>query len=439
MKLHLNLFYLSRPIGILMHILRLYMKTYSGLTTPAWMLALVLLINRSGSMVIPFLSIYLSAELNFSLQQTGMILSMFGLGSLVGSLLGGWLSDKFGPFWVQFLSLLLGGIGFILLERVRSFEGLAICFFVVTVFTDALRPANATAVSQFAKKENITRAFSLNRMAVNLGFSVGPIAGGLLATLGYKWIFYADGLTCILAAMVFFFYFFRKEPRNIDTNLKQEELAANRPKSKSPFLDKQYLVFAVLTAGFGIVFFQLFNTLPLYYRNFYLLSEGTIGWLLGLNGFIVFLVEMPLVYSLGTKYTLRSLVFAGVLLTGASFIFLNLGMGLWILVVDMVLLSVAEILVMPYLTTYTTNRSDSTNRGKYMGMYSMAYSLAFIGAPALGTFLLSYSGFQWLWWAMGALSVLVATGFLYNMKDVHAAPEAAKLLQEVEETTNRSI
>jgi predicted MFS family arabinose efflux permease len=413
-----------------MRILQLYFKTFGGLTTPAWMLALVLLINRSGSMVIPFLSIYLKTELDFTLQQTGIILSLFGVGSLVGSMLGGWLSDRFGTFWVQFLALFLGGIGFILLEMVQSFEGLAFGFFLVTVFTDALRPANAAAVAQYAKKENITRAFSLNRMAVNLGFTIGPLAGGALATISYKWIFYADGITCIAASIVFFMYFYKRKPRNAPEETKVT--TAPKVKSRSPFRDPPYLAFAALTAGFGIVFFQLFNTLPLYYRDFYQLSESTIGWLLGLNGFIVFLVEMPLVYSLGTRYSLRRLVIIGVLLTGFSYVFLNFGMGLWILVVAMILLSIAEILVMPYLTTYTTNRSDASNRGKYLGMYSMSYSVAFIVAPALGTFLLHYSDFTLLWWSMGALSVIVAVGFLYNMKDVHVAPEASKLLHQAE-------
>ncbi len=413
-----------------MRILRLYLKTYRGLSAPAWMLALVLLINRSGSMVIPFLSIYLKTELNFTLQETGIILSLFGVGSLVGSMLGGWLSDKYGTFWVQFLALALGGIGFILLQMVQSFEGLAFGFFMVTVFTDALRPANAAAVAQYAKKENITRAFSLNRMAVNLGFSIGPLAGGVLASISYKWIFYADGLTCIAASIVFFLYFYKRKPRNAP-----EEKAATqalKAQSSSPFRDPPYLAFAALTAGFGIVFFQLFNTLPLYYRDVYQLSESTIGWLLALNGFIVFLVEMPLVFGLGTRYSLRSLVCIGVLLTGASYIFFNVGMGLWILVIAMMILSISEILVMPYLTTYTTNRADAGNRGKYLGMYSMSYSVAFIVAPALGTLLIHYGSFDLLWWSMGALSVIVAVGFLYNMKDVHAAPEASALLHEAE-------
>lgn len=412
-----------------MHLIRLYLKAYGGITPPAWMLAFVLLVNRSGSMVLPFLSIYLKEEMSFSLQQVGIILTLFGLGSLCGSMLGGYLTDKLGTFKVQFGSLVLGGIGFILLQRVESFEGLALGFFGVTVLTDALRPANATAVAEYAKKENITRAYSLNRMAVNLGFSFGPVAGGLLAAIDYKWLFYVDGITCIVAGLIFAAYFYNKQPRN---QHQSEETPPQAEKPKSPFKDVSYLAFACLTAGFGIVFFQLFNTLPLYYRDGYQLSEQNIGWLLGLNGFIVFLVEMPLVYALGTKYSLRSLVAVGVILSGASFILFNMATGMVVLFVSMFILSISEILVMPYLTTYTANRSTKATRGKYMGLYGMAYSVSFIFAPALGTFLINYSGFSLLWYVMGGISIAVAIGFMVNMREVHASPDISTILESAE-------
>jgi len=412
-----------------MNVVKLYLKAYSGITQPAWMLALVLLINRSGSMVLPFLSVYLKDEMEFTLQQVGIILSLFGVGSLVGSIIGGYLTDKIGTFKVQFGSLILGGIGFLFLERVDTFEGLAFGFFAVTVLTDAFRPANATAVAEFAKKENITRAYSLNRMAINLGFSIGPVAGGMLAAINYKWLFYVDGFTCIAAGLVFAAYFYKKKPRNV---VKDQDAAPVTPKVavQSPFRDVSYIAFACLTAGFGIVFFQLFNTLPLYYREGYGLSESAIGWLIGLNGFIVFLVEMPLVYALGEKYSLRNIVAVGTILSGGAYLLFNVAEGIVILLLSMLILSIAEILVMPYLTSYTANRAPVSVRGKYMGVYGMAYSMAFIIAPALGTFLIGYSGFTLLWYVIGAIAVLVAAGFMWNMKEVHVKPEIAILVED---------
>ncbi len=391
------------------------------------MLSLVLLINRSGSMVLPFLSLYLKDELGLDLHQVGIILAMFGAGSLVGSLLGGYLTDKIGSFHVQFYSLLFGGMGFFVLFELRTFETLALGFFGVTVVTDMLRPANATAISQYAIKENITRAYSLNRMAVNLGYAIGPAAGGFLALQGYKWLFYVDGATCIAASFLFLAYFLRKQPRR----KKLEEAPSSPEERRSPFRDPSFLAFGLLTTGFAVVFFQIFNTLPLYYRDVYHLAENHIGWLLALNGFIVFGIEMPLVYALGTRFSTRRVVAFGTLLTGLSYAMLNLSSGMAILAVSMAILSIAEILVMPYLTTYTVTRSGAANRGKYLGFYAMTYSLAFIIAPLFGTYAIGNHGFKALWYVMGGLGMVTAVGYLINMRQVKAAPAIVESLDKI--------
>lgn len=411
-----------------MRLYHLYINAYRGISAPVWMLSLVLLINRSGSMVLPFLSLYLREVRNFNLQQVGIILAMYGAGSLCGSLLGGFLTDKIGTFKVQLFSLVVGGAGFFVLFELQSFESLCAGFFIITVITDMLRPANASAIAQYAIPQNITRAYSLNRMAVNLGYAIGPAAGGFLALKGYKWLFYVDGVTCISAGLLFAWYFLKKAPRNAPEQVN----IAHVNDSQSPYKDLSFLFFGMLTAGFAVIFFQLFTTLPLYYREVYILSENKIGWLLALNGLIVFGIEMPLVYALGSRYSLRRIVSVGVLMTGLAYAVLNLSGAYAILVISMAILSTAEILVMPYLTTYTVSKAGTKNRGKYLGFYAMTYSLAFIIAPLLGTYITYNFGFTALWYAMGLLGIAVTAGFLINMREIKVEPEIAKAIDAQE-------
>ncbi len=363
-------------------------------------------------MVLPFLSIYLREARGLTLEEVGIILSLFGAGSLVGSFLGGWLTDRVGSFAVQTGALIGGGICFLILKNIESFEGLAIGFFLTTVVTDSLRPANSTAVAQYAKKENLTRAYSLNRMATNLGFTIGPAIGGFLAAKNYDLLFYADGFSCIGAGLLFALYFLNL-PKNQAT--KAEEISEPRVKPLPPWKDLSFMIFILLVAGYGTVFFQLFIGLPLYYREVYLLPEDQIGWLLALNGFMVFAVEMPLVAVLGNKVSIKRVVGLGALFAGLGLIVLNITEGMIILVLSMILLSISEILAMPFMTTYTVQRADEKSRGRYLGMYSVGYSIAFIAAPAVGTFLIKYSGYTFLWYALGAFSILVALGLVMNL------------------------
>lgn len=411
-----------------MRFLKLYIHTYNGLSKPAWMLACVLLINRSGAMVLPFLSLYLKDELQFTAEHVSIVLMLFGVGSLIGSYLGGYLSDKIGTFWVQFYSLILTGIGFILISHLTSFPTLAIGFFCLTIISESFRPANTASVAKHAKPENLTRAYSLNRMAINLGFAVGPSLGGFLAHIGYEWLFYGNAVSSIASGLFFAYYFYSRRDK------KAPVLAETESESvlKSPFKDLTFIGVFGLTVLFGVVFFQLLFTLPVYYREHYQLSETAIGWLIGLNGLIVFLLEMPLVYIAGKRFDLNRIIAFGCVLLGISYLVLHMGYGVGFLIGAMVFMSISEILVMPFLTTYTANRGGERSRGKYLGMYAMSYSVSFIVAPALGYFIIEKSGYQSLWLLLAVLAGVITLGYLYVINGTKAETEMSKVLEKVE-------
>ena len=374
-------------------------------------MSVVMLINRSGSMVTPFLSIYVTDMLGYTLREAGLILSIYGMGSVCGSFLGGWLTDKIGHFRVQFVSLVLGGCLYFVLLRLEQFAYLAAGVFIISLVNDMLRPANSASIAHYAKPENMTRAFSLNRMAINLGFSVGPAIGGMLAAVSYHWLFVADGVTCI-AAGIFFFLYFRNQQGHRPVRRKPDD-AIPATAVRSPYRDGYFILFVALCSCFATIFFQLFSTLPLYYRQVYLLPESRIGTLMALNGLIVFLVEMLTVYLLGDKAKKSILIAAGLLTLGLSFILLNLVHHLSVLYISMLLLSFSEIMAMPFMATLTVERSNAGNRGAYMGLYTISYSAAHVVAPFLGTTIIAAYGFATLWWAMGVMAVVTAAGFMW--------------------------
>ena len=60
-------------------IIKNYFKVYEGLSRAAWMLALVMLVNRSGAMVVPFLGVYMVNKLGFSLEVASVLVLLAGL------------------------------------------------------------------------------------------------------------------------------------------------------------------------------------------------------------------------------------------------------------------------------------------------------------------------------------------------------------------------
>lgn len=351
-------------------------------------------------MVIPFMSLYLTAKLGYSLEDVGWVLTAFGLGSVVGSWLGGKLTDKLGYYPVMFWSLVLSGILFVLIQFVESFWGFCAGIFLVMLVADTFRPALFVAINRYCKPENRTRSVSLIRLAINLGFSVGPAIGGMIiANISYAGLFWIDGITCVLAALLFVGVLNNRDSR--------EEKKANdaKEKTQSPYRDKPYLLFVVIIMLVGFAFLQYFSTIPLYYRDGHGLTEEYVGWLMALNGLLIFVFEMPLVkYFEQPKFNVFTILFVSTLLFASSFFVLNL-MNWWgMLVLGMILMSFAEILNFPFMNSFAMSRGQGSNLGAYMALFTMAFSVSHIVGHNSGMQLIDHVGFDTTWYIMtGAL------------------------------------
>jgi predicted MFS family arabinose efflux permease len=389
---------------------QIYINSYRGLSPAAWLLALVMLINRTGSMVIPFLGMYMSSELNFSKTQIGLVLGCFGLGSVCGSWLGGWLTDRFGSFKVQVFSQIAVIPLFLILPAFRTFESLALMIFLLTLVADIFRPANSVSVARYAKPENITRAYSLNRMAVNLGFSIGPALGGFLASISYNWIFYGNAIGAAAAVIVFIYFFHNRTPNKLP--IKDEDIKP-KYKERNAYADSSFIIFNILCCLFSMGFLQLLSTLPLFYKDEYALDAGQIGLLLGFSGFVIVIFEMVLVHFVEHRFSVRQIMFFGTVVTAVSYYMLNLDFGIVWLYMAMFILSTGEMLALPFMATISIKRAGLHNQGAYMGFNSLAFAAANIFSPYFGTYLAEHFGYNVLWTVAGTTLLTAAIGFYW--------------------------
>lgn len=385
----------------------LYKKSFTGLSKPVWLLSLVMFINRSGTMVLPFLTIYLTTQLGFSLVQAGWAMTAFGVGSVAGSFLGGKLSDKFGYYEVQFWTLFLGGILFTLLQFMNTPLEVYLMVLVLSTVVEAFRPASMASVAAYSKAENRTRSISLLRLAINLGWSAGPAVGGWLAMkYGYFTLFYADGFTCIAAALAFRALLAPKKVAMMDDG--QKEPTREAEGSGSPWQDRRYLLFLLITILGAVAFMQFLSTLPVFYKQELALTEGQIGLLMAYNGLLVFVLEMPIVYLAERRFNQLDCIVWGTMLYGVSYLVLYVGglMPLFLAFIAMTAITFGEILNMPFSNAYALNMAPASQRGQYMGLYTMAFSLSHILAPAIGMQIAAHWGFGTLWWFLCAICAL---------------------------------
>jgi predicted MFS family arabinose efflux permease len=391
--------------------LQLYRNAYSGLSRSIWWLSLIMFINRSGTMVIPFLTVYLTSK-GYTLAQAGYVMAAFGSGSILGGYIGGRLTDRFGHLYVQVFSLLLNGLLFLVLGQMQGLWQIGICIFVLSSLGESFRPANSAAIAAYSNDSNRIRSYSLNRLAINLGWALGPAIGGLLASIDFSLLFWTDGLTCIIASLLMFLVF---SPARGEAATKKKVDPPPIP-DRSAYRDKAFLTGMFCIFLVGICFFQMASILPVYYRDHLHLDKKAIGLLLALNGLIIAVVEMVLVYRLENR--LHGLIYMvmGSFLIGFAFLLLDLAPLLSVALSSMIVITFGEMLLFPFMNSFWVRRSTERNRGQYAALYTMSFSAAIVLAPTYASQVATWAGFPVLWLVNFVVCGLAALGFLLLKK-----------------------
>jgi predicted MFS family arabinose efflux permease len=385
----------------------LYKNAYSGLSRSTWLLSLVMLVNRSGTMVLPFMTIYLTG-IGFSLFKAGIVVGMFGAGAIAGGYIGGKLTDKIGFYRIQLITLTGGGLLFILLGQMKSYPLICLFTFILSLVNESFRPANNTAIALYSRPENRTRSYSLNRLAINLGWALGGTLGGIIASFDYHLLFWIDGFTNIIAAAMLYYLL-----KPVDPALKETASVLHPSEKTSPLKDKKFKLFIGLAILYALCFYQLYSTIPVYYKDVYHMSEFYIGILMGLNGLIIVIIEMVLIFHLESKNRAMHFISYGLFLTSLSFlVYIFLPVPMITALFSVILVTVGEILAMPFMNNYWTGRASAHNRGQYAGYYTMAWSLAQVLGPTGGTWIAGHWGFNSLWWISSVICLI--TGILFR-------------------------
>jgi len=396
-------------LGITSFIQRTYIDAFRGIQREVWYIALIQLINRSGMMVVPFMTLYLTQDLSWTKTQAGIATACFGFGNLVGSFLGGWLANKIPPLRIMFFSLFAGGLCFVAMAWVQNFYLLCLWILVTISVADLMRPASMVAISEYSTKTTFTRGISLLRLAINLGIAVGPAVGGILiAKIGYNTIFIVDGITCILASF-FLYSIFNFDLGSITIKPNEKEVVKG---DGSPYKDYPFLFFLLFNLIMLIMFFQILYSVPVFFREVFALTEDKIGRFFMMNGLLIFALEMPIIYALEKRNLIYRPLVWGIILIGLSFLFFLFPFSnVWITIILFnAVISIGEIINFPYISTVAVHRGEGKNKGSYMGAVSASFSISFIFAPIAFLPFVDELGYDFMWVICALSCLLMAFG-----------------------------
>jgi predicted MFS family arabinose efflux permease len=385
-------------------------KGLKNIPRSVWLLALATLINRSGTMVLPFLAIYINKEIGVSTTAAGMVLMIYGLGALVTSPFVGKLSDKVGPLRVMRISLLITGFLLFLYSFITDYSLILIITFLWAVISEAFRPANLSLISFETSPDQRKTAFALNRLAINLGMSIGPVIGGFLTQINYSLLFYVNALTAVLSGM--FLILVKIDNHSEENSGKVTKETTKHPEKKNKFAlfnDKRFLYLMISLLPINIVFFQFLGGLPLYIVNELHYSEATFGVLMSINTVLIVLLEVPLNNAMSNWDDRKSLAL-GSILAAAGFGMMAISSAIVWLVITIVIWTFGEMIFFPSSASYSSLISPEEKRGEYMGYYQMVFSFAFMFGPWLGAVVLDKLNSTILWsgaFVFGLVSTLM--------------------------------
>lgn len=371
----------------LTHLLRL--GSYFGVM--AWVLGALLFINRLSSMVKLFMALYLRQELGLAIETVGWLLSAYGAGLLVGSMLGGWLSDHVRTARLTATLFFVSVWVLILLGLVTQVPLLAALLLLSGAIDGAIRTLHQRLIMEYCEVAQRSRAQALSRVARNLGMAAAGVAGGVLAQTDFRWVFFGSAAMTLLALLWF-----------VRTTWQRPVLINDEPSTSGtggaggPFRDKPFLWLLAATAVLGIAFDTVYSTLGNYLRDYYQLSTEAIGWQFGLNALLVIALQIPLSHC-GERWGTRWQMLAGSLLLAGGLGMLPFGSGLAFVCLSTLIWTLGEALFMPPLNVLVMQFAQSGKSGQYFGLFFMSWSASALLSPVLSAQLYGQFGGHSVW------------------------------------------
>src|SRR5215510_7275559 len=377
-------------------------RWFGGLPRLFWVLWAGILINRLGTLVEPFLGVCLVAVRGFPVTTAGGVLAIYALGSLASQILGGWLADALGRRAALTAGMLANGASLIALGYVTAAPAVTAMTFAAGATIDMYRPAAQALVADQIPAAGRARAYGLISWAANLGFSAAMLAGGMLAQAGFRWLFWADALTCAAFATLAW--------RALPAAPARAAAPATQPRPVAGVLrDRVNAAFMLVVLGQMIVYQQGFTTLSIAMHAAGL-PPRAYGLVMALNGVVIVTVQ-PLASTRLGRRDQGLVIAAGTVLLGAGFTVTCLASSALGYAGAACIWTLGEIATAAAGGAVAADLAPPHLRGRYLGLHGAVCSLGALLAPLGGTQLLR-AGAPALWLTCGAVAAAAALGQL---------------------------
>jgi len=401
---------------------------------PFKILVLATFIDRLGGFLLfPFFSVYLIDHFNVTIIEVGFLFAVFAGGSIIGSTIGGALSDKYGRRSMLLLGLISSGIGSILMGIVDDLYLFFLIAAVLGILGDLGGPARQAMVVDFLQEDKRADGFGLLRVAVNLSATIGPILGGFLVSQSYMILFISDAVSSLITALIVFTVIPETKPEMQDDK-PEESVMKTIIGYKEVLKDSVYIMFLAVSAITVLVYMQLNSTLSVFLWDVYEFPLEWFGALLSMNALMVVLFQFWITKMI-SKYAPMKMMAFGTLLYMIGFGMYGFISETYLFFVAMAILTIGEMIVIPVSQATVAQFAPEDKRGRYMAVYGYHWSIPILFGVSAASFVYFYLGPNWVWYLAGILSMFAIIGFwiLHGVTKDRLSKETETSMEEVNE------
>lgn len=375
-----------------------------------WWLWVSILVNRVANFVVPFCVLYLTTERSMSDSAAGLLIGLYGLGAVAGSLAGGTMVDHFGAKRVLTFSALASSCVTFALGIIAGMLVLSLVVWLIGVFGGMMKPASNALIAVIVEAPHRVRAFALSYWAMNLGFAIACLCAGFMAAAGYTTLFCTDAASTAACGLLVFFMV--PDPGHDGSTRRR---LRRRPAQRfgtawAPLYDKPFLVVAAMNVVTTVLLQQLTATLPLAMRASGH-SPATYGAVAALNGVLVCVLQMPISQLSAKKPLILSLT-AGAMLMSVGFGLTAVAASAISYALTLIVWTIGEIVAAPAAPALVAALAGRGDQGAYQGILNATWGIGAVLGPVLGTTAFAAWGAQSLWLACGLAGIIAAAGFL---------------------------
>lgn len=387
-------------------------ENFIGFPRPFWVLMGSTFIDRlGGALIFPFFAIYVTKKFNVDMLQVSYLFIIFTVSGMVGSFIGGAMTDKFGRRWMLMFGLIVSATSSVSMALVNDLRIFYTLGAVVGLLGNAGGPAQQAMVADLLPEEKRPDGYAIQRINMNLAITIGPLIGGLLASWSYLALFLIDAVTSLITAVIVYFALPETKPQPVE-GAQEESVIQTMGGYLKVVTDRLYMAYLFVGILIGLVYTQMYSTLSVYLSTELGYPEWGYGNLLALNAGMVVLTQFLFTRMVKRRPPLL-VIAAGAVFYGVGFAMYGFVTTYALFMVAIAIITIGEMIIAPVGQTLIAKFAPEDMRGRYMAVAGLTiWAIPSALGPWAAGLIMRYLDPRWVWWGAGLLSIPAVIGYL---------------------------